>query len=155
MATYSARNAIAHLITYLGLTEVPIEPDGSCGLLFDQDTHVTLEPDIERTDLLHLHTLVGSIAAGNRKAQFVHLLRGNYLGRASGGAVLSLDATETSILLHTSLITEPMNLESLSEHLMTLVQSAKLWQQRLANAEATKSRSDTPTDLSFSSMLRV
>lgn len=155
MAAFSARDAVAHLITHLGLTDVPTEPDGSCGLLFDQDTHVTLEPDIERTDLLHLHTLVGSVPAENRKALFVHLLRGNYLGRATGGAVLSLDATETSILLHTSLVTEHTNLESLSEHLTTLVQSAKLWQERLAAAESSKSRSDTPIDLSLSSMLRV
>ena len=155
MATLTARDIISNLVQHLGMTDVTLGADGSCGLLFDQETNVTLEPDVERPGILHLHTVVGTVPAENRKALFVHLLRGNYLGRATSSAVLALDAEETSVLMQTSLCIEHTDLETLSEQLAGLVQAAKLWGQRLAAPAVNHFTRETSFDPLMSSMLRV
>lgn len=149
------RDLVTELISLLGLANVELSEDGSCGLLFDQETNVTLEPDPARASVLHLHTQVGTVPAERRTRLYILLLRGNYLGRATGHASLTLDAAGTSVLLQLALHTEHLDAESLAEELTTFVKIAGLWKQRLGGPEAPAAADDVMSEASFASMIRV
>lgn len=155
MSTIAARSLIASLIQHLGLTDVTQEPDGSCGLAFDRETNVTLEPDVEDPGLLHLHTAVGTVPAEGRRSLLILLLRGNYLGRATGGASLALNADGTEVLLQTIAHVHSTSLKQLSDQLAMFVQTAGLWRQRLDGSFVSRPAEVPLPDLDLSSMVRV
>ncbi|MBB5031249.1 type III secretion system chaperone [Prosthecobacter vanneervenii] len=149
------RDLVVELISLLGLTNVELSEDGSCGLLFDNETNVTLEPDPQRATVLHLHAVVGSVPAERRARFYIHLLRGNYLGRATGHASLALDAAGVAVLLQLSLNTEQINVTTLGEHLTTFAKTAALWRQRLGRSEASASDEEFLSEASLATMIRV
>lgn len=149
------RDLVVELISILGLDNVELTEDGSCGLLFDHETNVTLEPDPQRASVLHLHTIVGSVPAERRARFYIHLLRGNYLGRATGHASLALDAAGTAVVLQLSLHTEQIDASTLGEHLTTFVKIAGLWRQRLGGPAESATEEDILSEASLATMLRV
>lgn len=155
MNTSSARDLISALVSQLGLADVTFSDDGSCGLLFEDDTNVTLEPDPEQTALLHMHTSVGTVPHEKRLAFFARLLLGNYLGKATGNAVLSLDEQGHTVLLHKSLPVENAGVEEAGEHLTQFVKSARDWAQMLDAAPTTSRSQGAGFDLGLANMIRI
>jgi len=59
----------------------------------------TLSIDIqEHTSTMHMRAQVGRLPIREREALFTYLLKANFLGQGTGGAILSIDPTETFFL---------------------------------------------------------
>ena len=147
---------VADLVATLRLPDVPIGPDGACGLLFDNEVNVTLEPDPRDPSTLHLHTTVGRVPDQNPRAFYERLLRANYLGHGTEGFILALDEAGRSVLLSTSVDSSHWTVEGLSDLLVKLVRVARLWTGRLASHAHRAQASGAPGwDANLAHMLRV
>lgn len=133
------RSLVTDLVSRLELADVQIDDSGSCGLLFDQDINVTLEPDPSDPRKLHLHTQVGAVPHEEKRRFFIWLLRGNYLGHHTRGATLALDAEAHSVQLRFTLDAERTDVGQLAEQLIAFVANARVWLERLSSVPSSAS----------------
>ena len=119
----------------VGLSELQLDGDGYCGLVFDGKHHVGFMLD-EPTASLQIYAAVGEIRKDDRLAAYQRLLTANYFWQATAGATLCLeelddDETIGDVMLVRALPAYGLQLEDFRPILAQFIAVVEVWTQRL------------------------
>jgi len=143
-----AADTIQALVGSLGLADAQPDERGACGLVFEEEIHLTLEPDPQRPTLMHCHASLGTLPANGERRRIEELLRANYLGAGAGGAIFSIDGAKDEVVLDLCLDVAVSDLGEISRRLAAFVGEVGQWAERFGDGSGAASGCDSAGEAS-------
>ena len=140
-----------------------IDPDEDGCYRFEIDGMVvTLSEVVQSGDLL-MWAEVGELPPEGRETLYRTLLEALYMGRATGGSVLSVDPESGMVCLHRGDPLAAMDFERFKEALQKFVNVLEFWRRTLADfrpavkeqAEAAQAEPDVEREIALGNFMRV
>lgn len=122
------REVLADFGKQIGMADLALDEGGHCVLAIDS-TIVNLEYD-EQAEFLLIYALIGR-PAGDVAATHEAILRANFPGMGSNGAIFSLRPNDGGVVLSRPLSTASLDPVSFGEVLESFVATAEDWAARL------------------------
>jgi len=91
-------NLLNELGKYYHLTDLWLDPNRGCRILFDSGTAISLEADSEAS-YYHIYSVVGAVPVKNRTVFYEWMMDKNLYGAATGRATLFCDLNFDEIIL--------------------------------------------------------
>ena len=114
----------------IGITNLSLDTDGQCALLFDGEHEITFTPDKEDHSLL-MHCEVGRLSAQNSDT-CRRLMQASLLGAETGGSALSVHCGLDKIILWKRYDEDFVDLAALEQAINTFLAQVIHWKERLA-----------------------
>ena len=130
----NAQDLIAQLAQETKLFDLKLDENGCARLVFDQSINIDIEHVQDENQLVLYAVLELPQTGDNRSAVLEKLLKANYFGRGTGGAVFSLDPWKNDILLTKTLDLNHCDWVEFSNALDSLVNAVEHWQAELTAA---------------------
>jgi len=125
---------LGELARDLGVSQLALDRNGVCRLVFDGKVVVDLEPSHDGR-ALHMYGVVARIPAEGREGLFASLLDANYFGQGTGKAALAIDSQNNEVVLQQQLELETLAASSFAQELQAFTDRLEDWQRRLEKGE--------------------
>ncbi|MCQ2394921.1 MAG: type III secretion system chaperone [Kiritimatiellae bacterium] len=140
-----------------------IDPDEDGCYRFEIDGMVVTFSEVLESDELLTWAEAGELPPEGRETLYRTLLEALYMGRATGGSVLSVDPESGMVCLHRSDPLTAMDFERFKEALQKFVNVLEFWRRTLADfrpaakehAEAVQAEPGVEREIAFGNFMRV
>ena len=122
----TAEQLLADLGGRIGLSQLALDENGRCRLMFDGAVAVDLELDSE-TGRLHLYAVLGPVPAEGAEQVFRRMLSQHLFGQRTGGACYGLDELSGELLLFTTVDPEATDGLAFQAAVANLLAQAEAW----------------------------
>ncbi len=150
----SIDSLLSELGDYAGLSQVTLDENRACCLVFNESIHLNLEahPDDDQTLLLQI--VVGQVPAEGQREFYLRLLAANHARCREG--IYSIVPESREVVLWRSLLVTDLDVESLATILNDFVQSAESAETDLTQPDPSESELERGSlPIEPSAMIRV